>query len=156
MKRKGVAKPQARSFQFVSLTPELAGNDVAKADQRRLVRSNAAAFQWSRQRKGAPKSAPLEANGLTDLTTESAGETSDIASNEAGNSKKRTESESHSSLPDKSTGETSAALVVATKSSDLVTYLPSPQQYIVVSPIDQAGQQLKFSKHSPKGILQAL
>jgi len=156
MKRKAPAKPQARSFQFVSLTPELAGDNVAKADQRRLVRSNAATFQWSRQRKGGPKSIALEVEnhaGLvgdqvthdTNLSSKPTGTSPDTASNSS--KAWKGESKSKTSSPDINTDQAPGPFAIVGQTDDHVTLVPSPQQYTVVSPMDQAGQQLRFSKY---------
>ena len=153
MTRKGTTKPQ---FQFVSVTPEVTGDHVAKADQRRLVRSNAAIFQWRRQKEGGRKrvSSDKEIHSGSDggnidqeleLTKSSSSRTSATASNKTSTGKRKSRSRDLS--PENDMDRLPATRANSGNSNERATYFPSPQQYTVVSPIDQAGQELRYSKY---------
>jgi hypothetical protein len=66
-----------QGFQFVSVVPS-ATDDASKAERRRLFRSNAANYQWTRQKRrlqtSSPKSreelSPISANGALRITSE--------------------------------------------------------------------------------------
>lgn len=130
-----------RSFQFVSVSPS---DNTPKADQRRLVRSNAASYQWSRQKKKRrrQRNSPVSDEegtthvGLTDddaaeptlLGASSPSEFSDVA-------------EKHSNAQGVRDAKRSRSLISQSR-----MYLPSPQSiHQVVSPTDQAGQLMRFS-----------
>lgn len=157
MKNDESAKSTARAFQFVSLTPEIASDDVAKADHRRLVRSNAASFQWSRHRKRGAKdnhsddvvdmgSGGEKASPNTDSINLSPEITPNIMQNKAGSRRRNAKPKILS--PKHDTDQKTLIIANSGQSSDPIPYLPSPQQYSLVSPMDQAGQQLRFSEFS--------
>lgn len=71
-----VKERTAKAFQFVSIVPS-ATDDASKAERRRLVRSNAANYQWSRQKRRSRKPSAGDVQDLTPVSKDRSRRTAD-------------------------------------------------------------------------------
>jgi hypothetical protein len=124
---------KVQSFQFVSGLPP-AADDAAKAKQRRLIRSNAANFQWSRQKNRRVKASSRRKEDEESPLVNEAGEGGDAPF--------------HGGISQVTgLGDAQSEATSSTSASE-PSPLPSPSSYSNLSllPQNQIGLLMKFSQ----------